>query len=393
MRELLKSAGNRLRNFLLESFGFPGINDYINLDSREVRKKLHSKMYYLNCQRLLAAMPTMFIVNALVLLYAGGSQHDTEKYNFFYILLSFLSIFAVFLGIIMRKVKNLKHKPGLCRFLYLYFWLSYVMFFRTGIIIFNHSFYTGIWSVFMALFLALIPLVNNFESTLEFIIILVLILATGSHGLSNTAHVTIALLFVVVTTQKLNYALIVLRDYIQENTFYDKLTHILNRRGAVSQLDKCLYKYRKTHKIPADQISFGIIMLDIDYFKKYNDTFGHDQGDICLESVATAIKHAVLGRSEIVIRHGGEEFVVILIGADLAETMCFAEKIRQSVIDLKLQAAEDSINRYVTVSIGIDVVDEIKDLQYITVLSGADKALYKSKEKGRNQVTCYDPSN
>ena len=266
------------------------------------------------------------------------------------------------------------------------------MFFRTGILIFNHSFYTGIWSVFMALFLALIPLFNDYETICEIAIILTLILTSESHGMSNTSHVTIALLIIVVVTQKLNYGMLVLRDYIQENAFYDNLTHILNRRGAALQLDKCLYKYTKAHKIPADQISFGIIMLDIDYFKKYNDTFGHDQGDICLESVATAIKHAVLGRSEIVIRHGGEEFVVILIGADLAETMCFAEKIRQSVIDLKLQAAEDSINQYVTVSIGIDVVDKIKDLQYTSVLSGADKALYESKGKGRNQVTCYDPS-
>ena len=84
MKEKLLSIYNRLRNFLRESFGYPGVGDYIDLDSSEIRKKLHSKIYFLNCQRLLAVMPIMFIVNALVLLYAGGFHHDSEKYKFFF---------------------------------------------------------------------------------------------------------------------------------------------------------------------------------------------------------------------------------------------------------------------------------------------------------------------
>ncbi|MCR5145028.1 MAG: GGDEF domain-containing protein [Lachnospiraceae bacterium] len=393
MRENISSILNRIRNYFLEAFGFPGLNDYINLDSREVRKKLHSKMYYLNCQRLLAAMPIMFIINFLISLYAGAFHHSSDKIRFFYIFLSFLTIFALILGLITKLVKDLKHRPVLCRFLYLYFWMTYLLFFRTGIVIFNHSFYSGIWAVFMALFIALIPLLNDFESLCEVILLLVLVFTSDSHGLSNTAHVTIALIIIVALTQKFNYAMIVLRDYIQENTFYDKLTHLLNRKGAASQLDKCSYKFSKIRQKPISEFTYGIIMLDIDFFKKYNDTFGHDQGDICLESVATAIKHAVLGRSEVVIRHGGEEFVVILVDADKEETMRYAEKIRQSVLALEMPAPDTSVNQYVTVSVGIDVVDEIEDNQYTNVLSGADQALYKSKEKGRNQVTCYDPSN
>ncbi len=388
MKEIFKSVYTKVINYILESFGFPGINDYIQLNSSEVRKKLHKKMYYLNCRRILSIMPLMLIINIFTIVYYDTTNQHPEITWLLNIYVGFLVIFALFLASLMYKYRDLKYKPFVCRVIYLFFWIIYMSFLRSCATYFNESHLTGVWSVCMALFLALVPLVNNIETIGEILLVIIFVFTSDTHGTSTADHVILALIIIIAITQKLNYLIIVMRDYIKEYAFYDPLTHLLNRRGASSQFEDCLHKY-KTKYPEANQIQYGIIMLDIDFFKKYNDTFGHDEGDRCLEKVATAIKHAVVGRTELTIRHGGEEFVVILIGASEKESVIYAEKIRQSVINLELPAPDTSISEYVTVSIGIDVVDCVPDHDYSTVLAGADKALYHSKENGRNQITSY----
>jgi diguanylate cyclase (GGDEF)-like protein len=388
MKEIFKSVYTKVINYILESFGFPGINDYIQLNSTEVRKNLQKKMYYLNCRRILSIMPLMLIINIFTIVYYDTTNQHPEITWLLNIYVGFLVIFALFLASLMYKYRDLKYKPFVCRVIYLFFWIIYMSFLRSCATYFNESHLTGVWSVCMALFLALVPLVNNIETIGEILLVIIFVFTSDTHGTSTADHVILALIIIIAITQKLNYLIIVMRDYIKEYAFYDPLTHLLNRRGASSQFEDCLHKY-KTKYPEANQIQYGIIMLDIDFFKKYNDTFGHDEGDRCLEKVATAIKHAVVGRTELTIRHGGEEFVVILIGASEKESVIYAEKIRQSVINLELPAPDTSISEYVTVSIGIDVVDCVPDHDYSTVLAGADKALYHSKENGRNQITSY----
>ncbi|MCR5354389.1 MAG: GGDEF domain-containing protein [Lachnospiraceae bacterium] len=388
MKEMFKSIYTKVINYILESFGFPGINDYIQLNSSEVRKNLQKKMYYLNCRRILSIMPLMLIINIFTIVYYDTTNQHPEITWLLNIYVGFLVIFALFLASLMYKYRDLKYKPFVCRVIYLFFWIIYMSFLRSCATYFNESHLTGVWSVCMASFLALVPLVNNIETIGEIILVAAFVFVSDTHGTSTADHVILALIIIIAITQKLNYLIIIMRDYIKEYAFYDPLTHLLNRRGASSQFEDCLHKY-KTRYPEANQIQYGIIMLDIDFFKKYNDTFGHDEGDRCLEKVATAIKHAVVGRTELTIRHGGEEFVVILIGASEKESVIYAEKIRQSVINLELPAPDTSISEYVTVSIGIDVVDCVPDHDYSTVLAGADKALYHSKENGRNQITTY----
>ncbi|MBO6153970.1 MAG: GGDEF domain-containing protein [Lachnospiraceae bacterium] len=376
----------KVYNYLLESFGFPGINDYIQLNSAEVRQKLHKKMYYLNCKRIVAVMPLMLIVNIITIFYYDyTNQHPTITY-LLHIYVGFLIIFTIFLIAIMYNYKHFKHNHLLCRLIYLFFWIGYLVFLRTCATYFDEAHFTGMWSIFMALFLALVPLVNNVESIGEIIIVVAFVFMSDTHGASTADHVILALITIIAITQKLNYLLIVMRDYIKTYAFFDPLTHLLNRRGAVSQFEECLYKYQTTHA-DVPNPAYALIMLDIDFFKKYNDTFGHGEGDRCLEKVATAIKHAVMGRTELVIRHGGEEFVVILIGSSEKEALLYAEKIRQAVKHLELPAPDTTLNKYVTVSLGVDVVNSIPDHNYTDVLSGADLALYHSKANGRDQIT------
>ncbi|MCR5355526.1 MAG: GGDEF domain-containing protein [Lachnospiraceae bacterium] len=388
MKEIFKSVYTKVINYVLESFGFPGINDYIQLNSTDVRARLQKKMYYLNCRRILSIMPLMLVINIFTIIYYDTTNQHPEITWLLNIYVGFLVIFAFFLASLMYKYRDLKYKPFVCRFIYLFFWITYMSFLRSCALYFDESHFTGAWSICMALFMALVPLVNNIETIGEIILVVAFVFTSDTHGTSTADHVILALIIIIAITQKLNYLLIVMRDYIKEYAFYDPLTHLLNRRGATSQFEDCLYKY-KTRYPDMKQINYGIIMLDIDFFKKYNDTFGHDEGDRCLEKVATAIKHGVVGRTELTIRHGGEEFVVILIGSNEEEALTYAEKIRQSVKALELPAPDTSISEYVTVSIGMDVVDCIPNHDYTTVLAGADKALYHSKENGRNQITTY----
>ena len=128
-------------------------------------------------------------------------------------------------------------------------------------------------------------------------------------------------------------------------------------------------------------------MFDIDYFKRYNDTFGHGEGDVCLRTVGDAIRENMKERTKLMIRHGGEEFVTILFQTNEKELLQCAEKLRKAVFEKHLKAPTDEVAEYVTISIGAAmerIPDE--DFRYEKLLSAADEALYKAKQSGKNRV-------
>jgi diguanylate cyclase (GGDEF) domain len=166
---------------------------------------------------------------------------------------------------------------------------------------------------------------------------------------------------------------------IYMNAFIDPLTGVLNRRGAHALL---FNEFEYKHEIG----DFGIIIIDIDYFKKHNDLLGHDEGDYCLKTVAEIIRECVKERTELIIRHGGEEFVVLLANSDKNDTVCWAEKIRSTINDRRISTPFKEIADFLTVSIGASIVSNIDDMHYESVVYGADQALYSAKMQGRNQV-------
>lgn len=128
-------------------------------------------------------------------------------------------------------------------------------------------------------------------------------------------------------------------------------------------------------------------MFDIDYFKRYNDTFGHDAGDACLRMVGQTIRETFSERTQIMIRHGGEEFAVILFDTNEEELRRWAEKLRGAVYEKHLEAPTKDVADYVTVSIGIAMKKLGEENQrYEELLTEADAALYEAKRAGRNQV-------
>lgn len=163
---------------------------------------------------------------------------------------------------------------------------------------------------------------------------------------------------------------------LENEASVDPLTRLPNRRVLQREGDRCS-KEAGTRRIP-----FSIIMLDIDHFKKINDSCGHSFGDTVLARVADVIRQTVR-KTDIAARYGGEEIVVLLPNTDARAAATVAEKIRRDIETTLLTFDNNTIN--VTVSIGVACSDEpATDFKY--VLEAADKALYRAKAGGRNRV-------
>jgi diguanylate cyclase len=161
----------------------------------------------------------------------------------------------------------------------------------------------------------------------------------------------------------------------------DPLTGISNRRGFEDNAKQILHEHSESDK------NISLLMVDIDHFKKINDTYGHLLGDKVIRAIADILKSKVRGQDS-VARIGGEEFVVLLADTDTKGASFVAEQIRKTIEDCKIHphGAKDAIGG-VTVSIGVSSLNKGETI--FDLLDHADKALFKSKSGGRNKTTIY----
>jgi diguanylate cyclase (GGDEF)-like protein len=164
-------------------------------------------------------------------------------------------------------------------------------------------------------------------------------------------------------------------------TIIDQVTSIYNRR----YLDGCLKKIIKFHSRTSSSLS--VLLIDIDYFKKYNDVYGHDKGDDCLRAVALAISKCLIRKDDFVARYGGEEFAVVLPNTDEKGAHLVAEKLLKKLHEYNIPHKASDIADHITISIGgtTGIVKYSQDPQ--DYIKAADKALYESKKNGRNRYT------
>ncbi len=156
----------------------------------------------------------------------------------------------------------------------------------------------------------------------------------------------------------------------------DLMTHLKQKHYFFTVVQERIESLRKTEHL-------SVLMIDIDFFKKSNDTYGHDSGDVVVIHVAHTIKSCVRN-SDIVARYGGEEFVVALFGMNIEGAKRVAGRILSKIEESEVQCGEENLR--VTVSIGIaECIPKTDDAKSIT--KRADQAMYLSKEKGRNQVS------
>ncbi len=183
----------------------------------------------------------------------------------------------------------------------------------------------------------------------------------------------------VEVTQEFNLA----NKELQRLSTTDGLTGIANRRF-FDQLSLREWRRCKRTKKP-----LALVMVDVDHFKKYNDTYGHQAGDECLKSVAAQVARAAPRASDLAARYGGEEFVLVLGETTVDAAKWVANNIRQHVADLNMPHSASNIG-HVSVSCGVASLLPIEGMTFEILLKTADEALYKAKKQGRNTVVCAE---
>ncbi len=161
----------------------------------------------------------------------------------------------------------------------------------------------------------------------------------------------------------------------------DEVTEIYNRRYFDMVLEE---EWKRSMR---EYTPISLLMLDIDYFKPYNDTYGHQKGDECLHEIAAIMSQQLKRASDFSARYGGEEFAIVLPNTNAEHARLLAERIRRAVEDARIKAGVDTISPWLTVSIGVATATAEFEQSSSTLIKAADNCLYQSKREGRNRVT------
>jgi diguanylate cyclase (GGDEF)-like protein len=177
------------------------------------------------------------------------------------------------------------------------------------------------------------------------------------------------------------------RRRLADVALHDGLTGLLNR-AALEEQARGLWQHAQRARLPV-----SVLLIDIDHFKAYNDLYGHQAGDGCLQQVANAIRTSAQRRSlDMVARYGGEEIIAILPGADRDHATQVAVAVLKAVTELGIVHGGSATRPYVTVSIGVTTVEPGGDYSHEHAVRQADIALYSSKARGRDGWSCHEPA-
>jgi diguanylate cyclase (GGDEF)-like protein len=173
-------------------------------------------------------------------------------------------------------------------------------------------------------------------------------------------------------------------DMLERLAGLDGLTGIPNRRHFDQFLEaEWKRSIRYNHTI-------SLVIMDIDYFKYYNDHYGHTEGDECLKKVATIISKSMIRSTDLSARYGGEEFACVLPETDHEGALTTANRIMKSIQDMEIPHKKSQVADFVTVSIGVASMNPQHNEKALDLIEMADKALYKAKGNGRNQIAGYN---
>ena len=186
--------------------------------------------------------------------------------------------------------------------------------------------------------------------------------------------VSIVIAIIVVKQSTRHY------KYVSRLSIMDEITGAYNRRYFSMVLDE---EWKRSMR---EYTPVSLVMVDLDFFKQYNEKFGQQMGDVCLYSVAKIISGQLKRAADFIARYGPEEFAVVLPNTNAENARLLAERIRRSVEEARIQSANDSVSSWVTVSVGV-VTTTAEFNQFSSVLvKAAEQAMFKSKQAGRNRV-------
>lgn len=173
-------------------------------------------------------------------------------------------------------------------------------------------------------------------------------------------------------------------DMLEKLSMYDGLTNIRNRRFFDETFEKTFSEIKR------DKKSLAVLMIDIDFFKPYNDNYGHGQGDETLRKVAKALEKTIKRPSDFVARYGGEEFVILLKDINKDGVEAVANNLLNAIRELKITHEFSKIENYVTISIGASFYNSNSDITKLELLLKADETLYEVKNGGRNNFAILE---
>lgn len=176
------------------------------------------------------------------------------------------------------------------------------------------------------------------------------------------------------------------QEKLTELSLLDSMTGLFNRR----KFDEVLEYECKMCNRSNSPLSF--LIIDIDYFKKYNDALGHPAGDECLKEVAQLLKQTVHRQTDVVMRLGGEEFGVLMPDTGKEGAVHMAQQIHDTINSAGLPHPDSPVASYVTLSIGLETINPTKNCGGTDLFDRADRALYQAKSEGRNRVVVYSSS-
>jgi len=180
-------------------------------------------------------------------------------------------------------------------------------------------------------------------------------------------------------TEQLNRA----NEELKRLSVMDELTGIANRRMFNLRLNQ------EWARAAREVLPLSLILVDVDFFKNYNDHYGHLQGDHCLRLVAQTLQSVVRRPGDCVARYGGEEFVILLSHTSVQGALAVAEAVRQRVEEAKLEHARSPVCPFVTISLGVATTIPARTSSTDLLVAAADQAVYEAKRNGRNRVIVY----
>lgn len=343
-------------------------------------KELENIFIDYNMKRI--ALTCIIILLLQVTLLINSSFFSFPIYKLGFWLLTFLSILYLLLYLLYHN--QLFQYPS--KYIYLYFWGIFSIAFIPYILKDFVNTNPPIMMTFCYILLITIPILSTKE-----IVLLFTTFGTINIFLCFQYHVTID---IFIYTLFLTSIALLISYYVQHQTYTlinhlkrtsvtDYLTGVYNRKGGIEKI-KDLLTLCKRHRI-----ILGICMIDVDFFKDYNDFYGHIQGDLALQKIASCFKECMHRKNDIVCRFGGEEFLICFTCHDKKEIEKMAYRLNQAIAKLEIPCCFHETLPNLTVSVGtsayIPTIDD-NSIEELAIIKRADDALYQAKKNGRNQV-------
>ncbi|KQV99576.1 GGDEF domain-containing protein [Rhizobacter sp. Root1221] len=190
----------------------------------------------------------------------------------------------------------------------------------------------------------------------------------------------VGFMFDITERKKTEETLLALQKELEELSFRDGLTGVANRRKFDAVYDEEWSEARRNVQ------PLSLIMFDVDFFKRYNDHYGHVEGDECLKRVAQALSSAANRPRDFVARYGGEEFVLLLPASDEAAAKAVADRCRQAIFKTQIRHAASPISQLLTVSMGVGTIVPSGNDDPVSFIDLVDRQLYRAKQGGRDRI-------